>query len=424
MSPKSSGKGIYHGWWIVITCLALMALIFVPLTNLPGLFTVFITEEFGITRTAFTTHITISTLTSMAAALFVGRLYQHHSPRLLMAVSTVIIAACFLGYSLAGSVVHFYVISAIIGFFGMFLTSVPISILINNWFGPKMKGKAMGIAMMGSGLGAMVLNPLFTSINTRFGWRMSYRLAALLAVAVILPLVLLTVVRAPEDKGLTRIGEAPNAAAAPSGEVTGLTVGQALRSSIFWSMAVTFFLFSATATIINTNAIPYMTDVGLDPVTAAQMMSLSALGVIIGKLILGAVSDKWGVKPASTAAILCLLVGMVCFLGVEKTALLAPVATFVFGLGNANATVIMPLLASDMIGNRDFGTIFGYASLASALGASAAPLFGSLIYDSTGSYAAAWVGNIVLIAVSLVGLYLCYRLRPGVYRKLGLEGQK
>ncbi|MDD7290019.1 MAG: MFS transporter, partial [Clostridiales bacterium] len=156
MSPKSSGKGIYHGWWIVITCLALMALIFVPLTNLPGLFTVFITEEFGITRTAFTTHITISTLTSMAAALFVGRLYQHHSPRLLMAVSTVIIAACFLGYSLAGSVVHFYVISAIIGFFGMFLTSVPISILINNWFGPKMKGKAMGIAMMGSGLGAMV----------------------------------------------------------------------------------------------------------------------------------------------------------------------------------------------------------------------------------------------------------------------------
>ncbi len=416
-----SKKGIYHGWWIVITSLLMMATVYSAMITLPGVFTVFVTEDFGVTRTAFTAHITICTLACMVASLFVGKLFQKYNPKILMAVSAVIVTLCFLGYSFATSVIHFYVISALVGFFGLFLSNVPISILINSWFGPKMKGKAMGIAMVGSGIGSMVLNPVLTAINEAYSWRMSYRLLALLVLVLVLPLILLKVTRSPEDKGLARLGDDPNAVTVPGGAVSGLSAGQALKTSLFWIMFLTFFLFSATTTIFNTNAIPYMTDVGIDAVFASTMMSLSALGVIIGKLALGTISDKWNAKVASSAAIACLILGLVCFLGLPKLALLAPAATFLFGLGNANATVTMPLIANDMMGNRDFGTLFGYASVSSTLGASVGPLFGAMVFDSTGSYAAAWSSDIILMVVMLLTLHLCYKIRSRVYAKLGVE---
>ncbi len=76
MTLHSEKKGLYHGWWIVVTSLLLMAIVFAALISLPGVFTIFVTEEFGISRTTFTTHMTISTLTSILASFFVGSFFQ------------------------------------------------------------------------------------------------------------------------------------------------------------------------------------------------------------------------------------------------------------------------------------------------------------------------------------------------------------
>lgn len=421
MTLHSEKKGLYHGWWIVVTSLLLMAIVFAALISLPGVFTIFVTEEFGISRTTFTTHMTISTLTSILASFFVGSFFKKYDPKKVMAVCIVIVALCFAGYSFATNVYYFYAISAVIGFVGLFLTNVPISILINNWFGPRMKGKAMGIAMVGSGIGAMVLNPILTSINQNYGWRMSYRLLALLSI-LLLPVILATIVKSPEVKGIQRLGDDLHAVQQHSeDEGMGLTLAQALRSGMFWVLFVTFFLFSATTTIFNANALPYMTDVGLDPVRASTWMSLSSFGVILGKLGLGVISDKRTAKVATTVAIACLILGLVFLLGVAKVAMLAPIATLLFGLGNANATVTMPLITNDLMGKRDFSVIFSYVHIAASLGSSFGPLMGAAVYDSTGSYAAAWSADILLMVIMLVGVYLCYHMKPKLYQKLSIR---
>ncbi len=71
----------------------------------------------------------------------------------------------------------------------------------------------------------------------------------------------------------------------------------------------------------------------------------------------------------------------------------------------------MPLITSDLMGNRAFAQLFSYASVASSLGATVGPLVGSLVFDRSGSYSGAWLADLALSAFMLCSLHLCYRLR-------------
>jgi MFS family permease len=198
---------LYHGWWIVVLGFFMMALIFAPLLTLPGLFVVPATEELGVERAAFTLHISIAAFVTIFCSLFVGKILTKYNMKLIMFVAAIVAILCFLSYSFSTHLWHFYVTSAVFGVAAVALANVPVAILVNNWFGPKMKGKAMGIAMVGSGVGAMILMPIIGLINSNIGWRWSYRLLALLLLVFLVPLILAVLVRAPGDKGLRRIGD-------------------------------------------------------------------------------------------------------------------------------------------------------------------------------------------------------------------------
>lgn len=406
-------KRLYPGWWIVLTCVALMGLVYAPMLTLPGVFTVSVTDEFGISRTTFNLHISICSLSSTAAAVVGGKAFDKYSPKALMALFTAVTGLCFLAYSFAQNVGHFYIISGVFGFAGRFLSFVPVSILITNWFGPRLKGKVMGVAMAGSGIGAMILNPVLSAVILRNGWREAYRLLALLIFGIALPLVAATVLRSPADRGLERLGDEPHPAGPPADVLEGMTTRQALGSGLFWVMFGTFALFSISCTIFNNNAIPSMVDCGFDAVTAAAVMSVSAVGLVVGKLLLGAVSDRWSARTASSVSILCLIAGLSIFWLLPRAAVFPAAAAggFLFGIGNANCTVCMPLITSDLMGNRSFGELFSYASVASSLGAAAGPVVGSLVFDRSGSYAGAWMADVALSVFMMVTLQLCYRMR-------------
>lgn len=406
---------IYPGWWIVLTCVVLMGMVYAPMLTLPGVFTVPVTGDFGISRTTFNLHISICSLSSTVAAVVGGKAFDRYSPRALMALFTVLTGLCFLAYSFARNVYHFYVISGVFGFAGRFLSFVPVSILITNWFGPRLKGKVMGVAMAGSGIGAVILNPVLSATIQKYNWQTAYRMLALLIFVLVLPLVLGTILRSPADRGLERLGEDPH----PPGEplppdaLWGLTTRQALGSGLFWAMFGTFALFSISCTIFNNNAIPSMVDCGFDAVTASAVMSVSAAGLVVGKLLLGAVSDHWSAKTASSVSILCLMAGLSIFWALPHAAtfLVAALGGFLFGIGNANCTVCMPLITSDLMGGRHFAELFSYASVASSLGATLGPLVGSLVFDRSGSYSGAWLADVLLSAFMLLTLHLCYRMR-------------
>jgi MFS family permease len=426
MAQETSNKGFYYGWWIVITGMCLMGVVFSAVVSLPGIFTTPILTEpggalEGVDVSVFTVHTTLSGLGGMLGALIVGKLLQKYNTKLLMAGAAAVTAVCFLGYSFAAQVWHFYVCSAIIGFVSMFIIHIAVAMLVMFWFGPKVRGKAMGIAMAGSGIGTMILNPVLAFINTTYGWRMSYRLLALLTI-ILVPLILAIVVKSPQEKGLQQLGAVDGGAAAQAAAAkVGLTTGQAIASPLFWVIFVTFFLFSLTSLIFMYNAYLYFYSIGFAPVVGASLMSIAALAVIFGKLIIGAAIDKWGARSGSTLAITLLIIGILFIIGASRISVLAYIAVAIFGVGNALATVAVPLIVGELFGNRDYGSLVGICNMGCSLGASIGALAGTLIYGATGSYTAMWSVMIGLMVVMLLGLFLAYKIKPGVYAKVAAK---
>ena len=139
-----------------------MFICYVIKVNCAPLFLTPIIEEMGITRTAYTQTNTIMTVTMMIGSIFIGKFYRKIPVKFALTACVALTSVCYLLMSRAGNIWHLYILSAIQGIGWAGATTLPTTIMVSNWFGPKVKGTAMSIAMLGSGAGALVWVNLIT----------------------------------------------------------------------------------------------------------------------------------------------------------------------------------------------------------------------------------------------------------------------
>jgi MFS family permease len=413
---SSTSRKVYYGWTLTGVSMVLMGLVIAPSYSLQAQFVAPVAESLNCSPMAFTAHLTILVLTSMISSLFMGGALVRGNMKLIMGIAALLGAGAFAAYSFASRVWHFYVISIVLGFVyaSLFL---PISILLNNWFGKKLRGKAMGIAMAGSGIGAMVLNPVIGYINSTGNWRMSYRLLALLIAAVVFPVVIFTISKSPQEKGVARLGDEDDIDTNKTpAAITGLTTRQALSTGMFWFAVSTYVLYHLISALFTIIAVVYFIDIGFSPIRAANIMAVQAGVQIFGKLILGVVCDRFGTKTGATAAILIFIAGLCLLIGGAKIPVLCVLGAGMLGIGTAVCTVIVPLMTADLFGNRDYGSLMGIMGVATNLGTSIGPLFGSLVFQIGGSYVGAWITCVGLSLTALITSHLAYALRKRSYR--------
>lgn len=192
-------KGIFYGWWIVLACTLIMATFFTLLLSCLGLFTAPVTEDLGISRTAFSTFSTIMSILGMILSPVAGKVFAKHDIRKIM---TLALLAAVIGYtclSFVNDVILLYILALVIGTGSAFCTTVPIAVVLTRWF-VKDRSKAMSITFAGSSIGAMILSPIISSIIESMGWRMAFRLLGLGMLVILVPIVFLLVRSKPEEK--------------------------------------------------------------------------------------------------------------------------------------------------------------------------------------------------------------------------------
>lgn len=402
-------KKIYHGWWIALTCTLLMALAFAPGMNLTGVFVKPIAEDFGVSRTAVTTQVTFYTVASMLLSPFVGFFLKKVKIKLLMSIFTFVLGVCYVLRFFTTSIPQLYILSAISGIAIVLITSIPVSILINNWFGPKMRGKVMGIVMAGTGIGATVLNPILSYINTTAGWRYSYLLIGAIILILLLPLVILTIVRAPEDIGAEPLGYDSLAAAVPM--TSGYMMKDAIKTSMFWCLGIVFLFFAISGSLFTTNSLAYLSDIGFSEIDASLMISASSAALMLSKIALGALCDRFGVKKSALSVASLIIVGAIMLIISGQFTPLALPSVIIFCIGTAVPTVTMAMMTMEIFGYKDYSTIFSLISLFSNMGISIGPVLGSLIFDTTQSYTIAWIIDAILASVLVILIWYVYRQR-------------
>lgn len=398
MKRESNREGGFHYAWVILIVAMMVLGVYVPVVNsLSNTWQIAVTEDLGFSRTAFSFTGTIT----QAVGIFLGPvvsvfLTKYNFKRIWTAAAIAFAAAVF-GYSLAQNQYQFYALGLVVGAAYITTAQIPMMMLINNWFSEK-KGLATSIAVSGISAGGALLSPLVNSLIANVGWRMSYRVYALIILALAVVFGIFLIYLRPEDKGMKPYGykESDDLPADPTKDTNkSLNVGLTIAASLSCS----FFIFLLLGSVMNGLAngaslqFPPALQEAAGFKTAGTVVSIYLLLGVFGKLLLGRIADKYGIYHALFFGASTLALSFVAMLFVPFA--WGPwLVAVVFGFGLALGSVLPPLVTASIYGRDMYGEAYGFVQSATQVGAAFGPLLVSYIFDASGSYYMAWIINI------------------------------
>lgn len=165
----------------------------------------------------------------------------------------------------------------------------------------------------------------------------------------------------------------------------------------------------------------YGTDNGLTYTVAGMVLSVLMFTMMVGKVLIGTIIDRYGlIRTVAGASAIC-LVGLAILIAGSTFPVLS-IGAGILGLSAALVTVIPAMATRQIFGSENYTQTYSFITIASILGANGSvPLLGFL-YDCTRSYRIGFVVVACLITVSAV-MYLVI-LQPARRRGLGSTGAK
>ncbi len=392
-------RGVYYGWFILA---ASFFILFVTMTtrNSFGLFFKPILEEFGLSRAALSLPVSLSLILFGVSQPIGGLLIRRFGSRAVITFGSVLTAAAVLGMSWISSVwgVYFFY-GLLLGLGGIGNSVTAFTPLVSNWFQER-RGLAMSIVTSGFSIGQFLGIPLVALLLAAVGWRSAFLWMGLVLFAVIVPVSMLVIRNQPREVGPAR-GEGSTAGRRPGRVRTvpyELPWVQCLRKAPFLQLASSFFTCGFTVTVMSVHWVPFATDVGFSLTVAATAFAVGGGLNMVGTLIAGPLSDKWGRKVPLGSAYMFRGLGFLLFIPFknEVTAWAVPM---MIGLSWTATVPLSAALTGDFFGVRNVGVLFGLIYLSHQLGAGLGAWLSGYIFDVTGSYDLAFA----------LAAYLCFQ---------------
>lgn len=255
----------------------------------------------------------------------------------------------------------------------------------------------------------MIASPVTSRLIAAYDWRLTF---VILGGAALLVVVLAAqfLRRDPTQKGQLPYGEGENTGKQQGVEnkIEGFSLKEATYTGQFWMVAVMFFFFGFLMFATMVHIVPHATDLGVPAISAANLLSVWGVMMIIGCLLGGIIGDRIGNRRVFIIGFALLTVSVICLaLARDLWMLYLFVIIFSFasgGMGSCEA----PLVAG-VFGLRFIGSLVGLLTLASAAGSAVGPMVTGYIFDVTGRYQPAFWA---LVAISAVNIVLAVILRP------------
>jgi sugar phosphate permease len=417
-------RAIYYGWVIVgVGFLAHVASAF-SISSTLAVFLKPLSADLGISRGAFSLIRSGEILIGAAAAPAVGTLMDRYGGRWLMAAGGLISGAGFILLGQTRDFVQFMLVRWLLVSPGdALMGSLVVNVSIARWF-VRMRGRAIAIANMGHGVTKVCMPVIAAALILYAGWRGSWVIFGVFALLLVVAPALLFMRRSPEEMGLQPDGgprEAREAAAAPTKRRYAKRTGadnvewsrrEALRTPVFWLIAVTFGVAQIGTTGLNLHVFSYVTDQGHPALIAASVMSVIAVMQLSTPIVWGTLADRMDQGILNMAK--CGLQGAGLLLALSLPGM-APLYAgfFIYGIGMGGTSVLAETIWADFFGRTSLGKIRGMGSLVTSCFSASGPPFFGLLFDHTQSYDLSFNIFIGMLFVAAV-LSLC--LRPPTKR--------
>lgn len=399
---------MFIGWRVVAGAFVAMVL-----TN--GLFTYGFTvmvnpirEDFGASLEQVMYSLTLGTLGGLVVGPVVGALIDRYSVRGLMTTGCLITVVGLYLLAQTQSILAFSILFGITMTLSMnTMSSLPGSAVVSRWF-TRSRGKALGIAAMGTSLGGVIVPALLSWWVETGGWRVAMENLALVTLLVVTPFVWFTVRNRPQDMGLLPDGDAQPTAAAVAGASDSMGMGDIVRTPAFWLVGLSMGCVFAAFSSMLANLGPYAARLGNSEAAVSTMIAVLSVGGLVGKLVFGTAADRLNLKFGLWGSHALLLFAFVLLL-LEPPFWVLLIAATAFGLSTGGMLPVWNAMMARVFGVDSFGRAVGAMGPLITLCILPAFTIVGRLFDSTGSYSSGlqlFAGVIVLGALLLVPLRL------------------
>lgn len=384
------------------------------------MFFVPLVEEFRWSRALTAGALSFSTIVQGLLAPVTGVLVDRVGPRPVVLTGAVLLASASLLAATIQAPWQLYLYTGVLGAMGLVaLGWVPMGVLLSRWFSER-RGRAVGIAFSGMGVGIFVVGPLAQWLIAQVGWRAASATLGAGALLVLVPLVYLGA-RDPDANGqrapqLASFHARREDAARERGPRLGPdpTLCAALRTREFWALWAAYFFTPLAVFPVATHQVAFAIDLGFAPMFAATVFGLMGLMSSLGRPAFGTAADRFGGPLAATVSFGCTAGGALALLALEASpgAVWLVAYAVLFGLGFGARGPIITAMASDLFGGRRFGAIYGVLNLGNGLGAAVGPWFGGAVHDASGSYRVAFLSSVLFSALASACFWAARRRAP------------
>jgi MFS family permease len=396
----------YYQWVIIGLCF-LMVMIALGFCSSPKSgFVKPVCEYLDIERSVYSINDSIRYITTSITSLFFGFFVAKLGEKKMVVLGMLSLVCSMLCYAVAPNVWVIYIGGAFLGLGLSWTTTTMVGYIVNKW-NKKNKGTIMGAVLASNGIGGFIaieiLYPIIDGgdINGIPGYKYAYVVTACILACVAL-LLLIFFVNKPKDPA--EVGGPAKKKARGQGWI-GMEFTEAQKKWYFYGALAFIFMTGFILQGVVGIAKPYMNDVGLDNAYVTKMFSIQSLTLVVFKFATGFVYDKKGLRFTTslcTGAAMVVLVALALLDNSETGKLLAITYPALFSLALPLETIMLPIYASDLFGEKSYSKMIGIFTAASTAGYACGSPVANLCYDITGSYRVSFIISIVLMALTFI----------------------
>jgi MFS family permease len=410
--PRARETRIFYGWTVVAAAAVGLFLSGLPIVVYSfGVFLKPLTQEFRVGRGTIALAFTLHNLVGAVFAPLVGWLIDRWGSRRVVVPALVLLALVLISSLAIGtSLWQLFAFYLALGAFNIASSPVGYSAVISRWF-DRHRGLALGLIMLGMGIGTAVMPPIAQRLIERFGWRMTFALVgcAILIIPTITVAVFLK--EDPRAMGLLPDGDLVSHKRLLTNRasvVAGLEWAAIWRSKTFWLLLPAFVLAGASVHACVLHMPALLSDRGLTAQQAALGSTILGTAVMLGRVVSGYLQDRC-FAPRLAIGVFALSGLGIALLWLGHSGLTGLAAAFLVGLGMGAEVDVIAFLLSRYFGLRAYATAFGFAFGSFILAGGLGGWLMGAGFDRTGSYS---LPLISFFAATIVALALFSRLGP------------
>jgi sugar phosphate permease len=402
MTSAAAARQRRQGIAVATAFFALFSIVGFAYYGLPFFYDFFV-RELGWTRAQVTSGNAVAKLVvGPLFGFFAGMVVDRFGPRRMMLLGILLAGLAPIGLGATTTLAALYACYLLNALGYVTGGPLPNQVLLSGWFDAG-RGRAMGIAYLGIGIGGAIVPLLAHALIEAVGWRPALQVIGVLMIVIAFPFAFL--VREPRAEA----GEAsgPRSAAPEGGAAASDSILDVLRRPAFYLLALGSMASIGAVGGTSQNLKLFLAmDRGMAQGRVAELISLVLVGSIAGRLMMGWLADRW---PRKRVMLLIYLIvaGAIPLLWWAPSEAALRVAAVVFGIGLGGDYMIIPLMAADLFGLRRMGRVMGIVLTADGVAEAVMPMAVAALRDRYGSYGpgfAALVSLAVLGAVAIAML--------------------